>query len=119
MLRQRRVEAPPQIGVLDRRLVGGAPAVALPFVDPAHDAVAQVLAVGVDVDQAGPLERFERRNRRHQLHAVVGGVGLAAPHLFDMIAEGEDRAPTARPRIAGAGAVGVNDDVRFAHPSIP
>src|SRR5262249_15559732 len=108
-----RVEALPEIDVLDRLLVGGAPAVALPLIDPRHDAVAQILAVGVDVDEAGALERLERGDRRHQLHAVVGGVGLATLQLLDVIAEGEDRAPAAGTGIARAGAVGMDDDVRL------
>src|SRR5262245_58466398 len=48
--RHGRLEPLPEIDVLDRLLVGGAPAVALPLFDPRHDAVAQLLAVGVDVD---------------------------------------------------------------------
>ena len=77
-----------------------------------HDAVAQILAVGVQIDPARPLQRFERGDRRHQLHAVVGGVRLAAFELLLVIAEGQDRAPAARAGIARAGAVGVDDDVR-------
>jgi hypothetical protein len=65
----------------------------------------------VNVDETRPLERFQRRDRGHQLHAVVGGVRLAALELLLMIAEGENRAPAAGPRIAGAGAVGVDRDV--------
>ena len=44
---QRGVEPLPQLGILHRLLVGGAPAVALPAVDPAGDALAHILAVGV------------------------------------------------------------------------
>ena len=42
----------PQIGVLDRLPVRGAPAVLPPFVDPAGDPVADVIAVGVKRDAA-------------------------------------------------------------------
>ena len=87
MLVDRGIETLPQIVVLHRLAVGGFPAVALPLVDPAHDAVAQVLAVGVNVDHARPLERFQRRDRRHQLHAVVGRERLAALELLLVIAE--------------------------------
>src|SRR5258708_10173680 len=114
-----RLEPLPQVNILDRLLVGGAPAVALPLIGPGHDAVAEILAVGVQIDQAGPLERLERRDRGHQLHAVVGGVGLAALELLDPIPERQDRAPAARPGIAGAGPIRMDDDVRFAHSSIP
>lgn len=50
---QRGVEALPQLDILDRLLVGGAPAVALPAVDPAGDALADILAVGGEVDTQG------------------------------------------------------------------
>jgi hypothetical protein len=73
----------------------------------------------VDVDEAWPLEHFERRDRRHQFHAVVGGVGFPTLQFLFLIAEGEDRAPAARPRIAGAGTVGVNDNPLLVHGSIP
>jgi hypothetical protein len=59
------------------------------------------------------------RDRGHQFHPVVGGVSLAALDFLRVIAEGEDCTPAARPRIARAGAVGVDHDVRLAHSSIP
>ncbi len=36
-----------------------------------------------------------------------------------LIAKGEDGPPSARPRIAGASAIGMDDHMRLAHPSIP
>ena len=114
-VRQRRFEPLPEVDVLHRLLVGGAPAVALPARDPGMMPSAQILAVGVEIDAARPLERFERGDRGHQLHAVVGGLRLAAFEFLLAIAEGQDRAPAARARIARAGAVGVDDDVRLAH----
>ena len=107
---ERGVEPLPQIDVLDRLLVGGAPAVLLPAVDPAGDAAAHIFAVGVEIDRARALQGFQRRDRRHQFHAVVGGVRLAAVQFLFVVAERQDRAPAARPRIAGAGAVGVDRD---------
>src|ERR1700675_4590200 len=77
-----RIEPLPEIDILDRLLVGRAPAVAFPLMYPSHDAVAQILAVGMDVDEARPLERIERGDRGHELHAVVGGMGLAALELL-------------------------------------
>src|SRR6202044_1402946 len=94
----------------DRLLVGGAPAVLFPAMDPAGDALTDILAVGIEVDRTGFFQRLPRRDRRHQLHAVVGGVGLAALHLFFDVAEFENGAPPARARIARAGAVGMDDD---------
>ena len=81
------------------------------------DAVAQILAVGVEVDRAGPLERLQRRDRRHQLHAVVGGVRLAA---LDLLACAR-RSAGSRPSRPGPGlpeqapSVWMIDSVRSAH----
>src|SRR5262245_29744656 len=116
---QERIEPLPEIYVPDQLPIGGAPAVVLPLVDPRQDAITQILAVGVNVDETGSLQRFQRRDRGHQLHAVVGGVRLAALELLLVIAEGKNRAPPAGPRIAGAGAIGVDDYVRLDHSSIP
>src|SRR5262245_18089794 len=101
------IELLPEIDVLDRLLVGGAPAVALPAMNPLHDAVAQILAIGMEIDQAGPLQGLQGPNRSQEFHALVGGVRLAALELLLVVAEGKDRAPAARPRIAGTGSVGV------------
>jgi hypothetical protein len=95
---------------------GGAPAVAPPVVDPAGDAVPDVFGVGMDLDLAAALERLERGDRRHQLHAVVGGHGLAARQLLLGAAGAQYGAPAAGARIARAGAVGEDvDRVRVAH----
>src|SRR5690349_5220461 len=97
---QRGVETLPELDILHRLLVGGAPAVALPAVDPAGDALPDILAVGVEIDGARLLQRLERGDRRHQFHLVVGGVTLAAVQLFFLVAELQDRAPAAGPGIS-------------------
>jgi hypothetical protein len=79
-------------------------------VDPFRDAVLQIFAVGVDVGDAGKFQRLQRRDRRHQLHAVVGGLRLAAFQLLFTIAESEHGSPAARPRIPRTGAVGIDGD---------
>src|SRR5882724_5564767 len=107
---QRRIEPLPQLGVLDRLLVRGAPAVFLPAMDPAGDALAHILAVGIEIDLARLFQRLQRRDRGHQFHAVVGGMRLATLQFLFDIAEFEDRAPAAGPGIARARAVGVDDD---------
>src|SRR5277367_1151502 len=115
-----RVEPLPEIDVLDRLFVGGAPAVLLPAMDPAGNALAHILAVGDEIDGAGLFQRLQRRDRRHQLHAVVGGVRLAALQFLFGIAEFEDRAPAAGPGISRAGAVGEHRHVgRLAHATHP
>ena len=66
------------------------------------------------------LQRLQRGDRRHQFHAVVGGVRLAALEFLLVLAVSQDRAPAARTGIARAGAVGVDDDVRpFGHALVP
>src|ERR1051326_424009 len=119
MVPQRRVEPLPQVDVADRLLVGGAPAVLLPGVDAFGDAAAQVLAVGIELDDARAFERLERRNGGGELHAVVGGMRLGALELALVPVPGEHCAPAARPRVAGAGAVGVNDHVPRAQCEAP
>src|SRR3546814_12460146 len=105
-----RVEPPPQILVLDRLLGGGPPAVSLPTLQPNADAVADVAAVRVQCDGARPLQRLQGGNCGNELHAVVGGRGVAA-RQFPLGRTGpEDSTPTAGPRIAAAGAV--REDVR-------
>src|SRR5262245_5741232 len=117
---ERGIEALPQLGILHRLLVRGAPAVLLPAMDPAGDALANILAVGGEVDDAGFLQRLQRGDRRHQLHAVVGGVRLAALQFLLDLAEPEDRAPAAGTGISGAGAVGEDRHMRlFAHATHP
>src|SRR3954453_11528757 len=70
----------------------------------------------MQVDHAGEFQRFQRRDRRHQFHAVVGGELLAALQLLLAVAEGEHRAPATRPRIPGTGAVGIDGDaLRLGH----
>src|SRR3954447_23909809 len=70
MARRGRDQLLPQIGILDRLLVGSAPAVPLPVVNPTGNAVADVDAVGVELHAARAFQRFKPFDRRHQLHAV-------------------------------------------------
>src|SRR3974390_1516771 len=86
----------------------GPPPVFLPAGDPAGDALTQILAIGVEVDQARLPERFERGDRRHQFHAVVGGVRLAALQFLFYISEFQNRAPSAGTRVARTCAVGMD-----------
>src|SRR5690606_34615386 len=56
----------------------------------------------------------QRHDRGGQLHAVVGGHGLAAAELALAAAVAQQRCPAARTRVAEAGAVGMDLDL-LAH----
>src|SRR4051794_29326972 len=107
MLFRQLAEALPQVHVLDRLLVGGAPAAPPPVVDPGRDALLHVEGVGVQPNAAPALERFQGADHRHQLHAVVRSLRLAAVDLLLGALGPEERAPAARTGIAAAGAVAV------------
>ena len=78
-----RVEPLPQIDVLDRLLVGGVPAVASSSRGSSSMMPSRTYWLSVwRSTRAGPLQRLQRRDRRHQLHAVVGGLRLAAGQLL-------------------------------------
>src|SRR5690348_531929 len=103
----RQVQRLPEVGVLDRLLRRGQPAVALPAEDPLGDAVAYVHAVGVQADRHRPGQALQRLDRGGQLHPVVRGqAGVAAAQLLLVNAVAQQRAPAARSRVAAAGAVG-------------
>ncbi|MCY1448752.1 hypothetical protein D9M71_654490 [compost metagenome] len=100
------VEQLPQVSVFHRFLRRGFPAALLPVVHPLVDAFHHVLRVGHQQHLAGTLELFQATDRAHQLHAVIGGIGFAAPEfLFNALAH-QQCAPAARAGVALAGAVG-------------
>ena len=75
-------QALPQVAVLDGLLVGGFPSALFPAVDPVLvKGVDDVLRIGMDLDLAGAVKCLERHDDRHELHAVVGGLGVAARKL--------------------------------------
>src|SRR5262245_63006430 len=88
------VEAQPEVLILHRLLVGGAPATPLPVVDPGADAELHVLRVGMDLHLAALGQRLERADHRGQLHAVVRGLRLAAVELAPAALVLEQDAPT-------------------------
>ncbi len=75
----RLVEALPQLGVLHRFLVGGAPAVALPAVDPCGDAVVDLLAVGVQDALVGRENLSEICFGRFHFRAEKPSIRFAKP----------------------------------------
>ena len=107
----------PEFDILDRLFIGGAPAVALPAVDPFGDAVFDIIAVGGERDVARLGECFERLDRAHQLHTVVrAGVFAAREFLFARrfaFTDADERAPAAATGIALARAIGEDVDMRL------
>src|SRR5262245_5673492 len=102
------VEAQPEVLILHRLLVGGAPAAPLPVVDPGADAALHVLRIGVQPDAGGLAQRFQRADDRGQLHAVVRGLLLAAGELARPAPRFEQRAPSGDSGVALAGTVRVD-----------
>ncbi len=100
----------PQLLILHRLLIRGLPAAAFPAFQPLGDALFDVLGISRERHVAGTLEFFERTNRGHEFHAVVGGFRLGTVKLLFVVAVLQDGAPTAGTGIATTGAVGVDDD---------
>src|SRR5713101_3478876 len=106
-----RQERLPEVAVVHGLLLGIAPAVLPPALVPlVAEAVHHVGAVAVDRDRAMSRQRAQAFDRACQLHALVGGGGLAAGKLDLAAAVDHDRAPAAGTRIAAAGAVSVDAD---------
>src|SRR5437773_5696302 len=102
------IELPPQVLVLHRLLVRGAPTAALPVVQPIADAFLHVLRIGVDLDMAGVLEQLQRPYDRRELHAIVGRLRLTAEQLPFLAVHPHNGAPASGPGIALAGAIGID-----------
>src|SRR5580700_10424811 len=74
--------------------------------NPAGDAVLQVIRIGYDLHFAQLLQRAQSLHRGLQFHAIVRGLGLRSIHLARMIAVTEDTRPAARPGVSDARAIG-------------
>ena len=88
----------------------GAPAAAFPVGEPFGDALLHVLRVGRERDLTRTLERFERLDRGHEFHAVVGGLALGAVEFLLVVVLEQDRAPAPGSGIAAASAVSEDRD---------
>src|SRR5947199_3432896 len=96
------VEPLPQVDILHRLLVGGAPAAALPVMHPFRDPLRHIQGIGIDLYSAWALQRLESADHRGELHAVIRGVGLAAIELALGAPGAQQHAPAARAWIAAA-----------------
>src|SRR5207245_6531241 len=116
------IEPLPEILILNRLAARGAPAARLPRRKPLRDPAPHVFGIGVEARLHRALQGLERANYRGELHAVVGRQGLGALELLLALARLEERPPAAGPRIAAAGAVGIDLDhawVRVVGLTIP
>jgi hypothetical protein len=89
-----------------------------PALHPALHAVADILAVGVQHDLAGALQRLQCADRGGQLHAVVGGGGIGAGEFLLRRAVAQDRRPAARAGIRLAATICPDLDDRVHHAPI-
>src|SRR5437660_8356751 len=99
------IEPLPEVLVLHRLAVRGAPAARLPRRKPLRDPAPDVFGIGVEPRLHRALQGLERANYRGELHAVVGRQRLGALQLLLALARLEERPPPPGPRIAAAGAV--------------
>ncbi len=103
----------PKILVLYRLSFGVEPPIALPFLQPMlAEAIDKISAVAVQLHSAGLLQSRQSGDSCLQLHALIGGIGLASGQFFYPLPVNKDTAPAARSGIAGTGSVGVDDKLR-------
>src|SRR3990167_6150842 len=76
------VQRLPKVGVFHWFLGGGLPATFLPVRHPFLNALHHILRVGNQANRTGARQRDQGADRRHQFHAVIGGVGFTAPQLL-------------------------------------
>lgn len=105
------VEFLPEVAVLHWFFLRGFPAVFFPLVNPAGDAVFDVVGVGGDAQGVRAFDGFEGFYDGGEFHAVVGGVGFGAAEGFFVAAVAHEDAPAADAGVAFAGTVGVDVDV--------
>ena len=106
----------PKVGVQGGLFVSLYPALGLPGLGPAlFQRVDDVFGVGVKLHQTGLFQGFQRRNDPGQLHAVVGGVLLAAGKLLLKFSRLENDPPASGAGVARAGPVGVDGDSFHRH----
>ena len=113
MDRSQLVELFPELAVLDGFLSGRFPIITLPVVHPLVEALEDVLAVGIDIDPAGLLDRREPLDDGGELHAIVGGL-LRAATALDLLAGvrmAEDEGPASGSGVARTGAVGKQQEM--------
>src|SRR5687768_2243592 len=113
MARRNFIEFPPEVVILDCFLHGPHPAARFPSRNPFGDSFPQIFRIGKELDLARLFERFERADRREQLHSIVRRGRLATADFLAARARRQHCRPTPRPRIAETSAVTMDGD--FLH----
>lgn len=102
------VQSLPQIDVFNRLLIGRAPAILPPVVDPLIDTVFNILTVSGEIHPTALIQRCQRFHGSEQFHTIIGGVAKPFTQFFAMLVEDQYRTITAGTGIAETGAVGIN-----------
>ncbi len=99
------VQVLPQVDILYRLPARGFPALVLPSLEPAGDAVAHIDGIGRQIYPAGFTERPESLDGGRQLHAIIGGFDFTSSQLPLMITRSQQRSPPPWPGIPAARSV--------------
>jgi len=105
------IEFPPKIRIFNRFLGRGFPAIPLPGVQPARDAILQILRVGVELDMARPFQSLQGLNRSEKFHPVIRRGRLATGDFPRVRPMGEDGRPTPGSGITMTSAVSMDHDL--------
>jgi len=100
------VKLMPQVLVHNGFFSRGAPAVALPILDPRGDSVLHILRIGDYLHFTTFLQGAKALDCSAQLHTIVGGVRLGAVHFFLQLTVAENTRPPAGTRISETSAIG-------------
>src|SRR5262245_7139605 len=111
------VELLPELGIgdgLELAFFTPLPAVAFPAGHPFGQALADIFAVGKQLDVTRPRKSREPFNHGLQFHAIVCRVAIRSERLFYFAAAhmAQDERPATGARIAAAGAVGEEQNFR-------
>src|SRR3546814_6730935 len=74
----------PQVSVFHWFAISRTPAIFLPAENPLRYTILHIIAVGRHNDMAGAGEGAQSLDRRHQFHAVVGGIARSEEHTSEL-----------------------------------
>ena len=103
----------PKIGIFNGILIGRFPAPFLPALKPFRNPFLDVLRVCPKLNCAALFEGFEGKNDSANLHAVIGSELFTPVNVLFMTAGSQDSSPASGSRIAFAGSICINHDMRM------